>query len=1139
MKKIAILGLVAIMIMASLMTMMPEDAKANPTPGLLYHTTAGNDVYQVAISGDGSLSAAVSKDGYVYIMNETGLIKKFAITPSGEYPTDLAISRNGEYIVVGDSNGVVWLFNKKGEVLDTWSGIWGIDSLDISENGKWVVVLDNLGQDVNIFNTSANTLALIDTNSTGNYLDVVDISDDGAHVMAFEEYGNVMIFYDLNSEGKISSHWSSIWNPPSNANIEWADMSEDGTNIAVATDNKKLYLFEPGTDAPSEDWSAVFENNVDSVSISGDSDKILCNVGIDMYLFDSSSNRPICVFDGWGGKITYDGRYNVIYDYDSISLQSSENETMWTYPVSNWVSLNQIAISDDGSHAIVADDSYDMYYMDWTPDPTPESHLIAKRTAGDDVYQTSVSGNGSTAAAASADGSIYIFDRSGFKTTFLVSSGKEATSVSVSRDGNYIVGGDSSGYLWLLDSNGNSLDSWNGPSESYVHDTDISKNGNYIIESDDVGISYFDSSSHDLSKRDWYNVNYPYYMVDMSDDGNHILLFNYTYVTVLNGSGTNLWGGNWKPSDNSNIRWADISEDGSKVVVLTDSKSLYLLRASNGIIDWHAALPDYGDTVSISGDGTKIVCSGFISTYLFSSSSNRPLYVWSGWQPVKISYNGEYATSYYPGIRLQSIDNETVWDYPISDYIPWNSWLDASFAYDDMDISDYGAYIIAADANNNIYYLASLPETEQSYDRFWNSGNTLYLSPETKISLNTSYIAPSVTTYWKIDSGSYQTYSSPFNLSPYAQGSHTISYYSVDSYGNTESSVNSFDVCLDRTFPTMSLDFPSDNSIVNTSNVIVRWHGGDVESAISYYEVSTDGGPWTDVGITSTYTFLQLAEGSHTVRIRGYDHVGNTAETSVNFTVDATPPNITATFPSDGSMLNTSSLTVSWTGSDATSGISHYEVRIDGGNWKDVGTNTSYDFTGLSDGSHTADVEAVDNASNEESDSVTFTVDTTNPVVSITSPSEGEVSNASSVTVTWTGSDNTSEIGHYEIRIDGASWISVGTNTSYEIKRLTNGSHKIDVKAVDSAGNEQVQSVHMTTSVGTPPGGGSGSGTNEAGPSSFPWWIFIVIILFLFILLIAMKKRRKRDEEDETEDETEEEPDAEDSDEVEEATEEI
>ncbi|MEM3357085.1 MAG: caspase family protein, partial [Candidatus Bathyarchaeia archaeon] len=91
-------------------------------------------------------------------------------------------------------------------------------------------------------------------------------------------------------------------------------------------------------------------------------------------------------------------------------------------------------------------------------------------------------------------------------------------------------------------------------------------------------------------------------------------------------------------------------------------------------------------------------------------------------------------------------------------------------------------------------------------------------------------------------------------------------------------------------------------------------------------------------------------------------------------TPDTTPPTVSIISPADGATVTSSSVTVTWTGSDTGSGISYYETRIDGGSWINKGTSTSHTYTGLANGGHTVDVRAWDMAGNSATDSNTFTV---------------------------------------------------------------------------------------------------------------------------------------------------------------------
>ncbi|MCP8323777.1 MAG: Ig-like domain-containing protein, partial [Candidatus Methylarchaceae archaeon HK02M2] len=91
---------------------------------------------------------------------------------------------------------------------------------------------------------------------------------------------------------------------------------------------------------------------------------------------------------------------------------------------------------------------------------------------------------------------------------------------------------------------------------------------------------------------------------------------------------------------------------------------------------------------------------------------------------------------------------------------------------------------------------------------------------------------------------------------------------------------------------------------------------------------------------------------------------------------DNVPPTLSITSPTNGSEVKSSTVEVTWTGSDADTGIDHYEVKLDGGSWINVSTATSYNFTEVSDGSHTVYVKAVDGAENAKEAMVNFTVST-------------------------------------------------------------------------------------------------------------------------------------------------------------------
>jgi hypothetical protein len=116
----------------------------------------------------------------------------------------------------------------------------------------------------------------------------------------------------------------------------------------------------------------------------------------------------------------------------------------------------------------------------------------------------------------------------------------------------------------------------------------------------------------------------------------------------------------------------------------------------------------------------------------------------------------------------------------------------------------------------------------------------------------------------------------------------------------------------------------------------------------------------------------------------------------------------------------------------------------------------------LSDGPHTFKVRALDNSGNNDNSPELFTwnVDVTPPDTTINSADDGNnktVSNGGngtsrSMTFTFTGSDVGVGVDHFECSLDGASFESC--TSPVQFSNLADGSHTLEVRAEDKAGNE-------------------------------------------------------------------------------------
>ena len=149
--------------------------------------------------------------------------------------------------------------------------------------------------------------------------------------------------------------------------------------------------------------------------------------------------------------------------------------------------------------------------------------------------------------------------------------------------------------------------------------------------------------------------------------------------------------------------------------------------------------------------------------------------------------------------------------------------------------------------------------------------------------------------------------------------------------------------------------------------------GGSVEE--TYYRINN--GSLMAVG-RDGQPLITTEDSNNTLEYWSIDDAGNMEKHHVltDIKLDKTPPSIQLLQPSSGGVVRSSTVSVSWSGSDEVSGISHYEISLDGGSWINVEAKTSYAFTELADEGHMVAVRAVDAAGNVGEASVQFTVNT-------------------------------------------------------------------------------------------------------------------------------------------------------------------
>ncbi len=160
---------------------------------------------------------------------------------------------------------------------------------------------------------------------------------------------------------------------------------------------------------------------------------------------------------------------------------------------------------------------------------------------------------------------------------------------------------------------------------------------------------------------------------------------------------------------------------------------------------------------------------------------------------------------------------------------------------------------------------------------------------------------------------------------------HTVNVRVYDRANNMAQTSVSF--TMDNTVPSVSISSPVNGSYTGLTSATVVWTGSDALSGIQGYQYSIDGADWSSSSMITSQGFSGLSEGDHTVLIKATDNAQNYHVVSVTFHVDLTSPALAIGSPTEGGVFNSSSVTVSRSSTDASSGVQGYQYQVDGLGW--------------------------------------------------------------------------------------------------------------------------------------------------------------------------------------------------------------
>jgi hypothetical protein len=294
-----------------------------------------------------------------------------------------------------------------------------------------------------------------------------------------------------------------------------------------------------------------------------------------------------------------------------------------------------------------------------------------------------------------------------------------------------------------------------------------------------------------------------------------------------------------------------------------------------------------------------------------------------------------------------------------------------------------------------------------------------------------------------------------------ADGGHVVDFITTDNAGLTDNDSISF--FIDQTVPEIDFYLYGTDGVTPwfTSPVTVDIIAEDPTSGVADLEFSLDGSDWA---VWSSP--LTLTDGMHYIFAYAEDVAWNSVQTdpALEIYIDTLPPVPTVQATGTIGIHDWYRSDVNWQASatDATSGMASIEVNSDSAGW--ILANTA---TFSAEGPHTVDFRYTDEAGNQSATHNAFSIDKTNPSVSITTPLEGALVEKV-LTITGVAADPLSGLKDVEVSVNGgAAWHSVpwaadgSWSYAWDTTDGPNGVFALIARSTDEAGNSTTQQTNI------------------------------------------------------------------------------
>ncbi|MFQ5980941.1 MAG: right-handed parallel beta-helix repeat-containing protein [Candidatus Heimdallarchaeota archaeon] len=563
--------------------------------------------------------------------------------------------------------------------------------------------------------------------------------------------------------------------------------------------------------------------------------------------------------------------------------------------------------------------------------------------------------------------------------------------------------------------------------------------GNTITNSSDNGIHLFDSGNNTISGNTLSNNKNGIYVFTSSNNntllGNTITYCSQRGILVYDSNYTSISGNTIINSSTYGIELQSSYNNTVSSNTVTNSSwyGILLFTAGNNTILGNNITNSLfsGIYLSVSSSNNSV------SNNIITNSSQHGIYLINSNKNI-VSGN-TVANSTDIGIYLSSSGNSTVSDNIVSASTNYGIYLSQSAN------STLTGNTITNSLSMDGIYLTNSGFTNVSFNRISNSsqyginipadtGNCTIWGNLITTSGGANAYDANGTNFW--DNTTHGNWWDDYT------GNDT----NYDGIGETAYSILGGAGAQDQ-FPLVILIQPSNRTSTSDPTPFLDW--ADLPDASHYHiQIATDSSfssidQETTTGLSYWTVGSPLAEDVYYWRVRSNDSTDQWTGWSAwwTITIDFLGPTVTITSPMTIS-YPTNTIWVNITG-DAT----HYWYYIAGEDSTNQTWTANISRSGLSDGTYTLHAYGNDSAGNEAHTSVTFTIDTIPPTVTITSPSN-IIYVSNTIWVNFTG--DATNYWYYIAGIDGTNqtWTTNVTRSG-----LSDGTYTLHAYGNDSAGN--------------------------------------------------------------------------------------